>query len=954
MAGNTQTLTYLIQFLAQAKGVKETQIDADRLSKSLNKVGLDAGKMGRIIGTEVVSSLDKQNKLSQKAVVSFNNMSGGITKASFDLSNMAKVTRVASTSTLPLIENLTRLAERAVLTIPLWLALRGVILGGITIFTDGAKSIMDLDEALKNAQLEVQGQLSGGGLSSFMDELRESATALSKETGEGPEKIVEAFRKFATAGIDAKTSLAGMNTAVKGATATMGDSVEIATLLADVYNQMGDTITEVSGAQNKFNFIMGTIATLMPTNTFTVQEFSEALKNFVGTAKAANLTLDQTFVLVASSATAMQRGARGGTQLASAFGQLSKNTKEIRDFLGKSDISNLSQFEIFFEVLSKASKDINSGGAETNNILKQIEELFGNRGGRDVKALAANLGQFVGELDRLSKLSPADRQLELIERFGTATEKIVLQLNRTKQIANDLVRTFITSATGTTDFIEALKKINEELERMKPLAETVGQAINLIGKTANTAVNIASFGQFDITGVKKGSALDKIEKQDANVSGLFATKAKTRDNERLIKILEERNKQNIELIAQGKTPIGRIQDLGRITVTKPKSGPEFTKTLEFEDRLALMERLKTLGFNELEIERERLKLLTDEDEIYKKRIDILKLINREVIEASERLRSSFEDGLSDLLAGESSFEEFGKRIGDTFRKGFIDALSGSITDQIFKATGIGEIFGSTIFNIRHMGDGIGGPIKSGFDYGGDIAYKSIVRGFKDGANAAANPDVATLSDARSLLSGGGGGFIPGGLGGVTLPGFGSGGFFNRPLGSPKNGPLTQAQASSVTRGQALGVGLGALGMGFSSFQSAGGSQGSLGIPAGITGALGGLGMGLSSLGFGMGAGASGLAAAIGPLLGPIGLALGVGSLLFSGFSKTKQNTVDEKTQEKQLTSRIDVTNSKLDLVNRNLIALRATMETFILPDSAYFAEKRVTLEDQFSVDSRRG
>jgi hypothetical protein len=55
---------------------------------------------------------------------------------------------------------------------------------------------------------------------------------------------------------------------------------------------------------------------------------------------------------------------------------------------------------------------------------------------------------------------------------------------------------------------------------------------------------------------------------------------------------------------------------------------------------------------------------------------------------------------------------------------------------------------------------------------------------------------------------------------------------------------------------------------------------------------------------------------------------------------------------KNVASRIDVTNAKLELINRNLIALRQDL-TYILPQSAYFAEKR-NLEDNFSLDSRRG
>ncbi len=458
MANNTETLTYLVRFATQ---------DAAKVTKALKDFKDAAATTG-------------------VTVEGFTKQMGGMNHGALSLS-----------------ENLARLAQRAILTIPIWLGLRAIFTSTTGTISDSVNSFIELDAALRNVENEIKGT---ANLSTFLKELSATAQQLSSDTGLAPGKIVEVFRQFATAGIDARTSLEGMKVAVTGSVATMGDSIETARFLADTYNTLGSQITEVNTPADKFNFIMGTVASLMPTNTFTLQEFTEAFKNFGGTAKAANLTLDETFLLIAASGTAMQRGARAGTQLKSAFEQLSRSSGEVQNFLGE-NISGLSQYEIFFRVVSKASRDINTGGIKSNTILKQLADLFGNRGSTDVKALAANMKHFVDESERLKNLDFGERLEAMMDRFRTATEKLEIQLNRLKTIRESLGRNFIAGLfdiENPDDPAKFFKKINDELEKTKILAEDTGAAIRAIVE-ALTFLAILRFGGGAASGVAKAA-----------------------------------------------------------------------------------------------------------------------------------------------------------------------------------------------------------------------------------------------------------------------------------------------------------------------------------------------------------------------------------------------------------------------------------------------------------------
>lgn len=972
----TETLTYLIKFVSDLRGAKMTEQETKKLEGAFKSLGLEGAKMANIISTRVNTALNKKGDLIQVVALKYRDLKGNIVTATGDINNFSKTVKLSSESTIGLTENLRRLIGRAALTIPVWLALRGAMVSVFGTISNGLQSFVDLDEALINAKNEI---LNLNDLDSFMERLRTQAKQLAAETGVSATKAVEAFRLFATAGIDAELALKGMSVAVKGSVATMGESGETATFLADVYNTMGNTITQVTSEADKFEFIMGSVAALMPTNTFTMKQFTDAFKNFGAAAKGANLTLDQTFFLIAGSATAMQRGARGGTQLASAFQQMGQKMKEVADFLGPGSTKGKTDFEIFIALLEKAADTLRN----TGSLPQSIDTIFGRKGGLVVKSDAAQFEKFVAEYERFTKLSAEDRTAALVERFGEMSDKIKLQLDRMKELREQLVQTFIEGVTGADSFVEALKKVNKLLQDMTPLVRGVADAIHSLGKFVagvNTPGNTRTGEELKRllrgdeaaggpTAGTSGAAADFIENFHLFTGALHGISASLELGEAQdelakrdadLSILEQRL-QNLK--ARQKAGLPTI-NLAPIEITKEhneekKKGLDIDEefNLKLTDRLQLMDRLTASGLNDLQIEMKKLEVVReigdDKEEMYRAELAVLKQINKEITNSAEKLRGAFEDGLTDLLAGDTTFEDFGDRISETVRRGFLEAMAGSFTDQIFQATGIGEIFGSQVFNFRHMGDGIGGPIKGAFDYGGKISHDSIVQAFLEGSqimkNEGSTSAQSTLSQGgiKSIFAGGG----IGGPGGLTLPGFGTGGIFNRPTGTvggnlkitgvagPGQGFAAAPLANNAAKaGPSLGNMLG------------GGLMAGLGIFSGLNQ--------LKSAQDGLGKAAGGLQIAGSALMltpfAPIGMAMQVLSPILGLFSKKKEKTVDERTQDIKLAPKIDVTNKKLDLVNRNLVALRSTMETFILPESAYFSEKRVTLEDNFSIDSRRG
>jgi hypothetical protein len=224
----------------------------------------------------------------------------------------------------------------------------------------------------------------------------------------------------------------------------------------------------------------------------------------------------------------------------------------------------------------------------------------------------------------------------------------------------------------------------------------------------------------------------------------------------------------------------------------------------------------------------------------------------------------------------------------------------------------------------------------------------------------------------SALWGGGGGYGGGtggtggmgGLGSIKSAGiFGKMGRFSQSTGGKIAGGSAlvgysmyqgarsggQSQGRSIGAGIVGGLGAAALGAGLTGGFSAAMVSGGV-MTAGTAGATATGGTALGAMG-----GLGGVLAAI-PVWGwiALGIMLTVGALMMSSGKKQSQTTSQTQINENRISSKIEVTNKNLEIINRNLIALRTDIRTYILPASAYFAEKRNVLEENFALMSRRG
>jgi len=327
-------------------------------------------------------------------------------------------------------------------------------------------------------------------------------------------------------------------------------------------------------------------------------------------------------------------------------------------------------------------------------------------------------------------------------------------------------------------------------------------------------------------------------------------------------------------------------------------------------------------------------------------------------EYSSAILDTAETGLSDILSGESDFATFTENFTKAIRKSFADAIAEGIFDNILKDGLLEGVLGGALGGLKNL---FGGKEISSAQTLYLAKQKTLfdahVMGIRGALAINTRGGVSGLAGAGAKLVGTPTqAFDPGAAAGRA------GRFAEWQAQNPTNNTGLKTAKTAGLGSKVAGLGgtaLLAFGAGSTFNQAAGG--GTLGAVAGIAGGIGaGMLMAGSAAAAGIAAGT--VTSGVG-VLGTIGAAnawnpvgwalLAVAAVLtVIGMSRGKKKWQQEEITEqtKQITSKIDVSNSELQWVNRNLVALRQEL-TYILPRSAYFSEQ---VSDNFSVDAQRG
>lgn len=755
MPGSEYVIKYISDFTEATQGAKQVErVNADMAST----ISSDFQKATRVIGTSLDKVADTPIKLKggEEAIKTVSQLgtviqtsdgrfkeftksqtfiNGQLLKTSGSLKDVTG--QFAKTNVeveknkknfLTLGENIGRLASRALLTIPVWMALRAVMQGTFKTIRDGLKTIEDQDRAWQKAKRTLQGTTSE--IASNFDKLREATTKLSLETGESIEKITNAFYKFSTVGFDFETSMQGAEFAVKSAIVQFGDAEETANAFARSMRVLVDNSEGAKSAGEQIAEAMALTTELWKSNAFELNEFTQSLEKFAGTARATNFTTQQTIALLASLSTAGLRGGRAGRLLRTSVVKLLTNLDKLSSTLG---VKVNPQLDTTFDVLMRVLEAVN-GLDEGSKVAEQtanvIGKIFGGvRGMEAVLALKALREEMLKNIQTVGGIDKLNESYENVNKTLNRQIEIFHNLNR------EIGKSLITAVVGGDDFAKAIDTVNtKHLPLLKDYLVEIGDLVNKLvkyniaspyGSVLDSLVKIRKEQQElfkDITTGLQGN----LERSDL-IDVLARIRVMTEDNlieisPRTITALEQKLKEATEQI-QVSPEINVKQTVNRRVLTIEEQQDVAKLVLDIE-----LDRLKAIGATNSQLLKaedlytKQLNIEEDSLDTVKRKLELEKAINEEkrlqnklgsdsvkLFEIAQTEGVEVAKRIGDVLAGVSDFSIFERRGGrelEIFKREFEGLFKQQQAQQFFtgeRVSGLPDLRGGTRINIEEEG-----------------------------------------------------------------------------------------------------------------------------------------------------------------------------------------------------------------------------------------------------------
>ena len=665
------------------KAVRVVGTSVDKLSEKPIKIdGQQATQQVKTLGT-VIQTADGRFQEFTKTQTFVNgklkNTQGSLKDVSGQFARTSVETAKAKKNFIGLGENLKRLAKRAALTIPIWLALRATMQAVSQVLRDGGKALIDQDRALQKARRNLTG--TSEDMKRNFNTLKKTTQDFSLVTGESVGNIITAFQRFATTGLDFETSMRGALASTKTAVLLFGETEQVANSVARAFRVLGGRTDEYATKGEELESFLALISELWKTNAFEINEFASAIERIAPTAKSANLSLNETAILLSAIQTAGIRGSRAGRLLSSSILQMEKNFDKFEKTLGVNLRTVDSTFKRL-QLVTGAIEELNR--VDPVKASQAVTQLFRIRGGQVVKALTAMNVE-------IKKMTNTKGDLiKFNQEFENVNQQVFRQVERFKNLRTEIGKTFLVGVTGAEDFAGALKEINTSMEKTRSRSQATGEILKNaftfggIFKTLDLAIEEQSkllpkklqklFKISTKAVVSPGQALfDLGELFDAE--GEIDLDNFTQQTEKQIKDAVERGFKNAEIAKISVAPEDQFRiaeailesELDRLKV----QGALSSELLKAEDILRKQLSIEEKGLQAVEQRLSLEKAIREEKRLQSR-------LGSESIKLFDIAKTSGVDvakKLGDVLAGEIDFGQFVRRGGkalEVFQQEFAD------------------------------------------------------------------------------------------------------------------------------------------------------------------------------------------------------------------------------------------------------------------------------------------
>lgn len=225
-----------------------------------------------------------------------------------------------------------------------------------------------------------------GSIEKSMKAARQAAIAWSKEHADSAETFLRTSYMMASAGLNDVQAIAGTRAALRLATATMGDSIEAANLLATVYNNVGDKTGDAEAELTRLSDVLA--KTQQYFQFASLGTLTESLKYAIPAALGARVGFEELNTVIGMLNNAGLQGSMAGTAFAATMRQMIKASRELGFAIARTSDGGMD----FIGTLENIVRKYGDLSRLTPQAQLKFQQAFGDEGLRAVMLLSGKLG----------------------------------------------------------------------------------------------------------------------------------------------------------------------------------------------------------------------------------------------------------------------------------------------------------------------------------------------------------------------------------------------------------------------------------------------------------------------------------------------------------------------------------------------------------------------------------
>jgi len=447
------------------------------INKNITKVSGNTRTFGSIVATSNGKVLQLTETL-KKTPAGVQKVSRSVQDVTSKYRNMGQATQKAGAHTVSFTENMSRLAKRAIMTIPIWFAIRGSIMGVTRVMKGGTKDIVEFDKQLQRLRKNLQG--TPQEIDQNFKKAEKTITDFSIKTGKSTEDITRAIQRFATVGFEYETAMTAGLDATRLSILLFGEAEGTANAFARSMRVLVSDVDNGEKSAKEISEAFALTSELYEINAFELKELNSGMEKFAGTAKSMNFSTAETITLLAALSTRGLNAERSGRLLRTTMTKMESKFKDISKVLGIKVNPEVDRtYDVFMKVINAIALLKKKSGAISPDMTEAISAMFGGvRQGEVVRDLIADIEKVNEAFKKFTKARPD------VNKFRQDVEDMNDTLFRQVEIWNNLRKEtskgFMKNLLGGKEFTKTIKDGTSQLLIFKDALEIVGDNLNTL------------------------------------------------------------------------------------------------------------------------------------------------------------------------------------------------------------------------------------------------------------------------------------------------------------------------------------------------------------------------------------------------------------------------------------------------------------------------------------------